>query len=406
MNVHLMAWASALALGSTLALAEKLPAPPSSLPKEIQTQGAQLKTAITPVAPLTLEGGESDIPATQLLEIAGLPMHDAATFTRSAKDAEIYRTLSPSVVEVRTKDGLGSGSLVSTSGEIITNWHVVNGSSLVAVVFKPAIEGMKPRSDDMKLGRVVKYDQVADLALIKVMEIPTGRTPIRLGDSSEIVVGADVRAIGHPRGNEWSYTKGIISQYRRGFEWAYADNIQHKADVIQTQTPINPGNSGGPLISESGTLIGVNSGKGEGEGLNFAVSVDNVRKFLVEPAKQPMPQSSKSLCESKEMSRFRNQENNAAVISYDLNCSGKANANYIVPDRKTDAILLTLDRNGDGKPDVVFFDFQRRGKWDLSFWDAKFEGRWTLVGYHDDGSLKPTRFEPYDDFQKRVAAQH
>jgi S1-C subfamily serine protease len=403
MNVHFIACVSVIALGSTLALAEKLSVPPSSLPKEIQTQGTPLKTALQPIVPLVL--GENDIPATQLLEIAQQPVHESGTFTRSAKDAEIYRNLSPSVVEVRTKDGLGSGSLVSTSGEIITNWHVVAGANLVAIVFKPAIEGMKPGRDDMKLGRVVKYDQVADLALVKVMEAPSGRTPIRLGDSSEIVVGADVRAIGHPGGNDWSYTKGIISQYRRGFEWAYDDKTQHKADVIQTQTPINPGNSGGPLISESGTLIGVNSGKGEGEGLNFAVSVDNVRKFLAEPTK-PMLQTSENLCEPKEMSRFRNKENNAAVISYDLDCSGRANANYIVPDRKTDAIILTLDRNGDGKPDVMFFDFKQRGKWDLSFWDAKFEGRWTLVGYHDDGSLKPTRFERYDDFQKRLAAQH
>src|SRR5215469_12642822 len=112
-----------------------------------------------------------------------------------------------------------------------------------------------------------------------------------------------------------------------------------------------------------------------------------------------------STCERKEISRFRNNENNAAVVSYDLNCSGKANANYIVPDRQTDAVMLTLDRNGDGKPDVIFFDFKRWGRWDLSFCDAKFEGQWTLVGYHDDGTLKPTRFERYEDFQKRLAAQ-
>jgi S1-C subfamily serine protease len=407
MNNYLVACALVVGAGSTLALADKLPVSPSNLPKQIQTQGTPLKAALTAIAPLRWEGVDNDIPATQLLEIALQPVQDSATTaTRSAKDAEIYRTLSPSVVEVRTKDGLGSGSLVSTAGEILTNWHVVNGSTLVAVVFKPAIEGAKPGPDDMKLGRVVKYDQVADLALVKVIEFPTGRTPIRLGDSSEIVVGADVSAIGHPAGNEWSFTKGIISQYRHGFQWHYDDQVQHKAEIIQTQTPINPGNSGGPLISESGTLIGVNSfGKAQGEGLNFAVSVDNVRRFLTEPAK-PMPQTSENSCEPKEMSRFRNKENNAAVISYDLNCSGRVNANYIVPDRKTDAIMLSLDRNGDGRPDVLFFDFKRRGKWDLSFWDAKFEGRWTLVGYHDDGSLKPTRFERYEDFQQRLAAQH
>lgn len=396
--------ASVLALASTFALAEKLPVPPSSL-KEMQTQGAPLKAALKPIAPPMLTGIDNDIPATQLLEIAQQPVQDSATFTRSAKDAEIYRTISPSVVEVRTQDGLGSGSLVSSLGEIITNAHVVAGSSVVAIVFKPATEGAKPGPDDMKLGRVVKYDPMPDLALVKVEAVPSGRTPIRLGDSSEIVVGDDVLAIGHPEGNQWSLTKGIISQYRRGFEWAYEDQVQHKADIIQTQTPINPGNSGGPLLSESGTLIGVNSGKAaQGEGLNFAVSVDNVRRFLIEPAK-PNPQTVRDSCEPKEISRFRNKENNAAVISYDMNCSGNANGNYIVSDRKTDAILLTWDRNGDGQPDVVFFDFKRRGRWDLSFWDAKFEGRWTLVGYHDDGSLKPTRFERYEDFQKRLAAQ-
>ena len=389
MNRYLLLCALIIGTGPTIALAEKLAVPPSNLPKEMQTQGAPLKAALKPIAPLMLTGFDSDIPATQLLEMAQQPVQDSATFTRSAKDAEIYRTISPSVVEVRTQDGLGSGSLVSSSGEIITNAHVVAGSSVVAIVFKPATEGAKPGPDDMKLGRVVKYDQVPDLALVKVEEGPSARTPVRLGNSSEIVVGDDVLAIGHPEGNQWSLTKGIVSQYRRGFEWAYEDQVQHKADIIQTQTPINPGNSGGPLLSKSGNLIGVNSGKAQGEGLNFAVSVDSVRRFLIEPAK-PMPQTVKDSCEPKEMSRFRNKDNDASVISYDMNCSRTANANYIVPDRKTDAIILAWDRNGDGKPDVLFFDFKRRGKWDLSFWDAKFEGRWTLVGYHDDGSLKPT----------------
>jgi S1-C subfamily serine protease len=406
MNIHLSVGVLAFAFASTVAFAERLPAPPASLPKEVLVQGAPLKTPLTLVPP-KLAASDAEIPTAQLLHIAEQPARDMIAATRSAKDAEIYRTISPSVVLVATKDGLGSGSLVSLSGDIITNWHVVRGYDLVAVVFKPTIEGTKPRKEDMKLGRVVKYDPLPDLALIKTEQVPVGRIPIRLGESSEIVVGADVRAIGHPAGNEWSYTKGIISQYRRGYQWEYGDQTQHTADIIQTQTPINPGNSGGPLISESGNLIGVNAGKAEGEGLNFAVSIDNVRRFLAEPSKQPVPGDiSKNECEPKEISRFRNNANNAAVISYDLNCSGKADGNYIVPDQKTDAIVLTLDRNGDGRPDVVFFDFKRAGRWDLSFWDAKFEGKWTLVGYHDDGTLKPTRFERYEEFQRRRAAQH
>jgi S1-C subfamily serine protease len=400
-----------IAIGSTVALAKDLPLPPSSLPIEMEVPGKPLKNAVTPLPPLIPDG--LDIPLAQFLDIAQQPVRDLATSARSAKDAEIYRTIAPSVVEVRTKDALGSGSLVSSSGEILTNWHVVAGNEVVAIVYKPAIEGAKPGPNEMKLGRVVKYDQESDLALVKAAEVPSGRLPIRLGDPSEIVIGEDVRAIGHPHQNDWSLTKGIISQYRRGYVWAYGSAdagmagvqpIKHKADVIQTQTPINPGNSGGPLISDSGTLIGVNTAGQEGEGLNFAVSVEDVTRFLAEPTKANA-EAPKTTFEPKEMGRFRNKENNAAVISYDLNCSGKVNADYIVPDRKTEAITLRWDRNGDGRVDVVFFDFKRRGKWDLSFWDANFEGRYTLVGYHDDGSLKPTRFESYADFQKRLAAR-
>ena len=66
---------------------------------------------------------------------------------------------------------------------------------------------------------------------------------------------------------------------------------------------------------------------------------------------------------------------------------------------------IRLDRNGDGRADVIFFDLKRTGRWDLSFWDENYTGNWTLVGYHDDGSLKPTRFESYAEFQKRMASR-
>ena len=116
---------------------------------------------------------------------------------------------------------------------------------------------------------------------MKASEAPTGRTPVRLGDASEIAVGMDVHAIGHPTGEAWTYTTGVISQYRQAYEWqAESSAAKHKADVIQTQTPINPGSSGGPLLGDSGNLVGVNSFKAEGEGLNFAITVDEVKRFL------------------------------------------------------------------------------------------------------------------------------
>jgi S1-C subfamily serine protease len=179
MKIHLVA-VSALVVGSALALAEKSLIPPS-LPKEILLQGAPLNTALNLVPP-NLAGRTADIPTAQLLHIAQEPARDMIAATRSAKDAEIYRTISPSVVLVATKEGFGSGSLVSLSGEIITNWHVVRGYDFVAIVFKPATEGAKPGSGDMKLGRVVKYDPVPDLADLARVKI---YFPISRGQTGE-----------------------------------------------------------------------------------------------------------------------------------------------------------------------------------------------------------------------------
>jgi S1-C subfamily serine protease len=123
------------------------------------------------------------------------------------------------VVLIATKDGLGSGSLVDLAGNILTNWHVVRGHEFVAVVFKPTAEGKEPTREEIKRGQVIKFDEIADLALVRAAEVPLGRNPIRLGDLSEIAVGMDVHAIGHPTGEAWTYTTGVISQYRQGYGW-------------------------------------------------------------------------------------------------------------------------------------------------------------------------------------------
>ena len=378
-------------------------------PRAIEAPGAPLgndgNTPALTVSAEPLEDITDDLPLTELARISKLPVTESSSPTRSAKDAQLYRTLSPSVVLVVTKTALGSGSLIDASGEILTNFHVVKGYSDVAVVFKPTTEGKRPTKDDMVIGRVTKYDEIADLALIKVGYPPAWASVLQLGDSSEISVGLDVHAIGHPIGETWTYTKGVISQYRLGFEWQPKNGIKHTADVIQTQTPINPGNSGGPLISDAGTLLGVNSFSKTGEGLNYAVSIDDVKKFLarsgnrVAEVKQAPP---KVKCKSKLVSRWRSKEEDATLTGFDLICTGKIDAVFTYPDDLSKPIRMAMDRNHDGRFDVEFLG-NRNSVWQLSFWDEKFAGRWTLVGYHDDGRLKPTRFESYDTYRKRLA---
>jgi S1-C subfamily serine protease len=330
---------------------------------------------------------------------------DRGPSTRNIRDAALFNKVAPSVVLIVTKDGLGSGSLISRDGQIITNWHVVSGAKDVGVIFKPAREGAKPTKGDVRRARLLKFDQISDLALIKVDDLPGNVVPMVLGTQSDIAVGIDVHAIGHPTGEAWTYTKGVISQYRMQYGWTSSDpSMEHFADVIQTQTPINPGNSGGPLLVDSGAMIGINSFQvRETQGLNFAVAIEDIRNFLSRPgdryaksASSPSKKVEASKCEEKELYRGQNAERDGDVVQIDFDCSGQVDAEVRIPYDASKPIVLVIDRNHDTLPDVMIFDTDRDGKWDFSVWDNDFDGNWDLIGIHTDGSLKPTRFVTFD----------
>ena len=327
---------------------------------------------------------------------------------RGAKDVELYRTLSPAVTLVLPNEGAGSGSLLSVkptpgsalkTGVILTCWHVVGDAREVGIVFKPQQEGQTVGPASVLRGRVVKVDPARDLALVEVVGVPAYAMPIEIGTMNEVQVGADVHAIGHPNGETWTYTKGLVSQLRPNYEWQAEKSVKHKADVIQTQTPINPGNSGGPLIGDNGRLIGVNSFKARGEALNFAVSVGEVRKFLAAAERGEFdvkPESgAPKVCDGKVVYEGRAKTDNAYIKNVDLGCTGRVNATLYVPDDKSQPIEFQLDTNDDGKVDAVIFDEDRDGKWDYSLWDTDFDGKPDRIGHHPDGELKPSRFEKY-----------
>jgi S1-C subfamily serine protease len=325
---------------------------------------------------------------------------------RGAKEIALFRTLAPAVALIVTDTGLGSGSLIAMKsvvantrpGMLLTNAHVVGDATEVTVVFKPQKDGEKLTQAHGVEGRVRKVDPARDLALVEVANVPAHVTVIPLGKMADVQVGADVHAIGHPKEQTWTYTKGLVSQIRPDYEWNDGSTT-HKADVIQTQTPINPGNSGGPLIGEDGKLIGVNSFKLPGEALNFAVSVSEVEKFLAAAqggAYEPKVTSAAAKsCKPKVMFEGRTKDGTASIRNLDMDCRGRVNASLYVPDDKSQPIEFRLDNNGDGKPDAWILDEDRDGRWDISFWDTDFDGKPDLVGHHPDGELKPTRFEKY-----------
>jgi serine protease Do len=162
---------------------------------------------------------------------------------------------------------LGSGVIVSKEGHIVTNNHVLNGTSDVTVQLNDGREAK---------AKIVGTDAQIDLAVLKI-DLPN-LSPLSLGDSDKVKVGQIVMAIGNPFGLEESVSQGIISAKDRR---AINDS---QVEFFQTDTAINPGNSGGPLVNIRGEVIGINSAiyseSGGNQGIGFAIPSNVVKAAM------------------------------------------------------------------------------------------------------------------------------
>ena len=201
----------------------------------------------------------------------------------------LFRQASPSVVHItaiavqrdlltlnlyQIPEGTGSGFIWDTSGNIITNFHVIQNADAAQITLAD--------QSTWKARRVgVAPDK--DLAVLRI-DAPVNRlAPIPVGLSRDLQVGQGVLAIGNPFGLDQSLTTGVISALGREIESVTRRPIQ---GVIQTDAAINPGNSGGPLLDSAGRLIGVNtaiySPSGASAGIGFAIPVDTVNRIVPE----------------------------------------------------------------------------------------------------------------------------
>ncbi len=222
----------------------------------------------------TFTGNKGSGMAAQLAKVPPEPP------TFSGSGAALFKKVADGVVLVLTNEGLGSGAVINADGTIITNWHVVKGYKTVGVVFRPP--SGTPLSEDMVVfADVVKISESQDLAMLKLQGPMNGGSVLTLGTMDNVDIGNEVHAVGHPQGESWTYTRGYVSQIRNDYQWDIGLGVTHHGQIIQTQTPINPGNSGGPLFDDDGKVIGINSFVNlESQGLNYALSVDEVGKFL------------------------------------------------------------------------------------------------------------------------------
>jgi serine protease Do len=178
-----------------------------------------------------------------------------------------FGDMQPSEPRQRVEQGSGSGFIINSEGQILTNSHVVNGADRVIVKLKDGREFE---------GRVLGEDPVTDVAVIK---INAGKLPtVPLGNSENLQPGEAVIAIGNPLGLDNTVTSGILSATGRSSSDIGATD--KRVDYIQTDAAINPGNSGGPLLNVRGEVIGMNTAIIRGaQGLGFAIPINTAQRI-------------------------------------------------------------------------------------------------------------------------------
>jgi len=231
----------------------------------------------------------AEIP-TQIAQLPVQVLEPQSLLAQSEMQVALYDRISPGVVAIQVETtaggGQGSGFVYDKDGHIITNFHVVEGSTNLEVDFPSGYKAY---------AKVVGTDTDSDIAVIKVDAPAAELHPLPLGDSDQVKVGQSVIAIGNPFGLNGTMTTGIVSALGRTLDSLHQSQdggLYTAGDIIQTDAAINPGNSGGPLLNLNGEVIGINrairtngtiiGGESGNIGIGFAVSINIAKQVIPE----------------------------------------------------------------------------------------------------------------------------
>ncbi len=195
----------------------------------------------------------------------------AAAKTPVASTANrVYAKANPAVVTIRGNDGWGSGFIISADGYVITNAHVVKGQPAVVTLI------MADGKTEIPADVVGFGTDGLDLALLKINRPSTKFPTVALGQMKSVRVGDNAYAIGTP----------LAETFQNTFTTGSVGALRESGKFIQHDAAITFGNSGGPLLNDKGEVIGVNTliflGDTGNVGLNYAISVDLVRQFVLD----------------------------------------------------------------------------------------------------------------------------
>ena len=220
-------------------------------------------------------------PSSSLAEGDDTPADQTAVPSLDSVEAVADQVL-PSVVSISVGAGGGSGVIISSNGQILTNNHVVEAArgGQMVVTFQ---DGSTASAE------VIGTDPLTDLAVIQADGV-SDLQAAELGRSADLQVGEQVVAIGSPLGLDGTVTTGIVSAVNRPVTAGdqAAGGVLTVFDAIQTDAPINPGNSGGPLVNMSGQVVGINSAIASTNisagsiGLGFAIPIDQATPIAQE----------------------------------------------------------------------------------------------------------------------------
>ena len=237
--------------------------------------GREVRTVVVPAAPAATSATGRTRPAGALLGNGFDPARIYAG--RSQGVVTIYSTFDDGEV------AQGSGFVVSGDGHVLTNSHVVTNAGAKTAAVRRAVRVYVVFPDGDRIpGSIVGWDLFNDTGVVKVDPDDHELVPLPLGDSSSVVVGEPVAAIGSPFGQESSLSVGVVSATRRSID--SLTSSYDVSDAIQIDAPINHGNSGGPLLDARGRVIGINaqirSESGTAEGVGFAIPINSARRSM------------------------------------------------------------------------------------------------------------------------------
>lgn len=244
------------ALGALLLYTVLVPEPTPLSIDEVNDSVAQAMASATPAPAYSSIAYQAILPSLVFIQV-----HSPSEL--SAMPDEM------GIVPEDGEDGLGSGVVINTDGEVLTSLHVVTNATQITLTFADGTEAG---------AQIVATQPENDIAVLRPSKLPAVLVPAVLGNPSAMHVGDEAFAVGHPFGLYASMTSGVISGFERTFRLQNSD--QRLEGLIQIDAAVNPGNSGGPLLNRYGQVVGIVTGLANPTdqsffvGIGFAVPID------------------------------------------------------------------------------------------------------------------------------------